>query len=657
MRKATDQIQMANAQVVIKPGVGRMNIYQICVWHKKFVMYATNKLYHRTAFAKNVEKMNKFSWVQTQHNWLFSAENYGATVLCHNFKGYDSYPVLKYLHENAILPKVMTTGSKYMSIEVPVCKIRFIDTLNFIPMPLADMPKAFGETELTKGYFQHLFYRHENQSVVLPHLPDVQYYNPDGMKPKARQKFLSWCSEHMNDNFNFQEELLRYCRSDVDILRRCCQQFRKIFMTITSKDGTLGIDPFESCITIASACNLVFRTYFLSLNSIGIIPLHGYRLEDKQSVMANQRMAFLAKQNNISIQHGRNIGEKFVGPYKLDGYNQTDKGDNVALEFHGCFWHGCPACYSRQTFNQVNNMTMSNPYMRTVEKKKYLEENGYTYVEKWECEFKKDLEKCAELREYVESLEIIAPLEPRDAFYGGRAEGFQLYETSSPVKTIKYYDVTSLYPFVNKTGKIPLGHPEIITENFDSIDNYEGLIKCKILAPRGLYMPVLPTRCNEKLMFSLCRTCSQNHQQGPYEHQDTDRAFTGTWVTDEVKMAIRKGYTLLSIYEVWNFTDISQYDPVSKSGGIFTNYVNTFLKVKQEASGWPDWCKSQEDKQQYIFQYLEKEGILLDYNNIKRNPGLRSIAKLMLNSFWGKFGQRANLTQTSYTSQINISTC
>ena len=417
---------------------------------------------------------------------------------------------------------------------------------------------------------------------------------------------------------------------------------------------TLGIDPFESCITIASACNLVFRTNFLSLNAIGIIPPHGYRPEEKtnnqSSLIAYQWLSFLAKQNNISIQHGRNIGEKHVGPYKLDGYYQTDKGENVALKFHGCSWHGCPACYSRQTFNQVNNMTMSDLYMRTVEKKKYLEENGYTYVEKWECEFKKDLEKCAELREYVESLEIIAPLEPRDAFYGGRTEGFQLYETSSPVKLIKYYDGTSLYPFVNKTGKISLGHPEIITENFDSIDNHEGLIKCKILAPRGLYMPVLPTRCNGKLMFSLCRTCSQNHQQGLCEHQDNDRAFTGTWVTDVVKMAIKKGYTLLSIYEVCNFTDISQYDPVSKSGGIFTNYVNTFLKVKQEASGWPDWCKSQEDKQQYIFQYLEKEGILLDYNSIKRNPGLRSIAKLMLNSFWGKFGQRANLTQTSYIS-------
>ena len=102
------------------------------------------------------------------------------------------------------------------------------------------------------------------------------------------------------------------------------------------------------------------------------------------------------------------------------------------------------------------------------------------------------------------------------------------------------------------------------------------------------------------------------------------------------KMAIRKGYTLLSIYEVWNFRDISYNMIRSQSlvGLLPIMLIHcTFLKVKQEASGWPGWCKSQEDKQQYIFQYLEKEVILLDYNNIKRNIGLRSKAKLMLNSF------------------------
>jgi hypothetical protein len=77
--------------------------------------------------------------------------------------------------------------------------------------------------------------------------------------------------------------------------------------------------------------------------------------------------------------------------------------------------------------------------------------------------------------------------------------------------------------------------------------------------------------------------------------------------------------------------------------------VNTFLK--QETSGWPEWCQSGNDKWGYIRDYHEKEGILLGYNNIKKNAGLRALAKLMLNSFWGKFEQRSNMPQIKYISE------
>lgn len=40
----------------------------------------------------------------------------------------------------------------------------------------------------------------------------------------------------------------------------------------------------------------------------------------------------------------------------------------------------------------------------------------------------------------------------------------------------------------------------------------------------------------------------------------------------------------------------------------------------------------------------------MDPAKIEKNPGRRSLAKLMLNSFWGKFGQRANQTQVSTCS-------
>ena len=39
------------------------------------------------------------------------------------------------------------------------------------------------------------------------------------------------------------------------------------------------------------------------------------------------------------------------------------------------------------------------------------------------------------------------------------------------------------------------------------------------------------------------------------------------------------------------FSKSTQYDSSTGQGRLFSAYVNRFLKVKQEASGWPDWCK------------------------------------------------------------------
>lgn len=154
----------------------------------------------------------------------------------------------------------------------------------------------------------------------------------------------------------------------------------------------------------------------------------------------------------------------------------------------------------------------------------------------------------------------------------------------------------------------------------------------------------------KKLLFGLCRTCMENQIQ-TCEHTNRDRMITGTWVTDEVKKAVEKDYILDKIFEVWHFDRISQYDPQTNSGGAFTDYVNTFLKMKQEASGWPKWCQTEDDRYKYIEEYHQREGIRLEYHNIASNPGLRALAKVMLNSFWGKIGQRENMPKTTYITE------
>src|SRR5215831_17449880 len=84
-----------------------------------------------------------------------------------------------------------------------------------------------------------------------------------------------------------------------------------------------------------------------------------------------------------------------------------------------------------------------------------------------------------------------------------------------------------------------------------------------------------------------------------------------------------------------------------RQGELFADYINRFLQLKQEASGWPSECENDDvAKEQYLKEYEASEGIALNKDNIVRNSGLRSVAKLCLNSFWGKFGQRTNLPNT-----------
>ena len=65
--------------------------------------------------------------------------------------------------------------------------------------------------------------------------------------------------------------------------------------------------------------------------------------------------------------------------------------------------------------------------------------------------------------------------------------------------------------------------------------------------------------------------------------------------------------------------------------------------------------KSEEDKRKYIQEFEEKEGITLNEENIKFNLGLRSLAKLALNSFYGRFSQRVNMQKCiSHTSRGHI---
>jgi hypothetical protein len=143
------------------------------------------------------------------------------------------------------------------------------------------------------------------------------------------------------------------------------------------------------------------------------------------------------------------------------------------------------------------------------------------------------------------------PLNTRDALYGGRTEAMRLHYRVRDGEQIRYCDVMSLYPYVCKYSKLPVGHRVIhvgdTCRDIDAMLQKEGFIKCCTLPPKRLFHPELPFRCNSKLLFSLCRTCATELNTSTVCSHETvaERALIGTWVMDEVRLAVQKGYRVL----------------------------------------------------------------------------------------------------------------
>ena len=576
-------------------------------------------------------------------------------IIFHNLKGFDGNFILRELYsQQRSVTTQLTVGAKVLSFQSG--PLTFKDSLCFLPIPLASFPGTFGITELKKGYFPHAFNVPHHQSYV-GRIPDVEFYDPEGMKDlKAKEQFERWHADQVARGvvFDFQGEMEAYCKSDVALLQAGCEAFCKQFAT------NAKFNPMAHCVTIASACNLYWRREQLAPDCIAVEPLQGWRgAQVNQSKAAFQWLYFresqIPKEGACAdrIRHARNGGEQRVmaggNGYLVDGF---DPVTNTVYEFHGCLWHGCRTCYRRERDikTSVNaDRTLNEVYVATCVKMQTLRTEGYTVVEMWECQWKKQLEDASSAAStFVKTLTLADPLQPREAFFGGRTGAVALYAQADESKEeqIHYLDVTSLYPWVNKTAKYPIGHPTIITNSGHlDIGEYFGVAHVDILPPTGLFHPVLPVRSGGKLTFPLCAACVGEEQAKPFlerrsscAHSNEARTLRGTWCTPEIERAISKGYTLLKIHEVWHF-------PASREG-LFAGYVNTWLKLKQESAGWPGWCTDDAHKQEYLRQYKEREGIDLDPQMVRKNPGRKGTAKLMLNSFWGKFGERQNKPTT-----------
>uniref|UniRef100_A0A914IBH3 DNA-directed DNA polymerase n=1 Tax=Globodera rostochiensis TaxID=31243 RepID=A0A914IBH3_GLORO len=469
--------------------------------------------------------------------------------------------------------------------EIKAGKVCFRDFWMLSQNPLSELPKTLELEMPAKLYFPHKYNRNENFGKRLPHLPPFEDYLPGGKKEKDYEKFEKWYNENYETEFELGEQLRIYCENDVEILMAAVLKFRKLFLDIT-KD----MDVIKDSVTIAGIVMKVFRAKFLKERHIPIVPEGGYEKADKQSKIAVRYFEWLAHREGVKVRHALNGGELKFGGYKVDCVVGAQKR---IIEFQGCAWHGCGKCYLPWT----------------------------------ECDVKKELKRNREMKKFFEGVPDKGPINPRDAFSGGRTMPFCLFAAASDKVEISMFDIISLYPFVNYDSPYPVGIPKIIqSQNYivnwtEPVDvPYDGLLKVKVVPPKDLMYPLLPLLLDDMLLFINCGVCAKKAKKEfvragdveKCEHSDEERALLGTFTSIELRKALELGYKVIRFYRAYHFEEFDTQ--------LFKGYVRMFLKIKVEASGWASDVKTEEEKQAFIDMYRGKYDIYLEPENMKKNP-------------------------------------
>jgi hypothetical protein len=197
--------------------------------------------------------------------------------------------------------KIIRNGSKIMELRYKTFVIR--DSSLFIPMALSQFSKAFNCNELKKGYFPHKFNLPANWNYIGPY-PEASMYQPEFMTREKKldfEKFYRHAKNHENEKpFNFKKDFEEYCWSDVLLLCDGCLQYSRLSRENSKlNDADKGYDPLVNCITLASACNNLYRRNYMPKDTIATLPPCGYNPKANLSRACELWLKYYSERHNI----------------------------------------------------------------------------------------------------------------------------------------------------------------------------------------------------------------------------------------------------------------------------------------------------------------------------------------------------------------------
>jgi hypothetical protein len=587
----------------------------------------------------------------------------GSQFFAHNAGRYDSIFVENFLVQNKqLLCNKIERGLKILQMHFSQIDITFKDSIHFIPTSLRCMSSDFGIQETKKGFFPHkLLSVHslkewKKDDYWIP-APEPHHYSSDFSNTKSGKEelkelelFLS--QQDYTSPWNVKDNAIAYCISDVKLLGETLLLFREQTLSLTSsipRDASVKFSEFDvlQYVTLPSAVMKFYMSQLLPQHQIGIIDSFKTSLAKEEeewlfweSIHTNVSITRVKKRDTISIS-----GESSVAIYR----------------YLNCYMHGCQYCYSHFGYNSRLRKSFKQCYEQMESDNEKLRQTSQGKLLKiiWECDWqdKRSEDDTKEwFKEQQDALYPLLPLDPRDAYKGGLTEVYKLYSGKSfqMVDFVSQYPTSLLgqsYDFI--TGEpiewyMPIGQPiQLIDVPIQYPFDKLGVVKCRILPPADLYTPLLGYSSpsivypgTTETLYGLCKSCMDSRNWESCPHSFEERSFIGTWTCSEIKYALTLGYQVLTIFEVWEYQQ--------KSNQLFRNFIVPFMiaKICCKRSGLVQ--DNQFTPQGEIIKNYVSDitGQVLTPEQFKDSPSERTIAKLIMNSFYGKWGQRSSFPET-----------
>ena len=619
--------------------------------------------------------------------YILDPKFYNYTFVSHAGSQYDMLLLLNEFLARRVDVKPLFEGNKCLLLEIGCLKLRFVDSYRYVKVPIRDFPKRFPELahgqENEKGFFPHLLNKSENYDYC-GSFPAREYFLDEYVTEEqmlSYQEFKNSWPE--GQEYNFRDEMHHYLKKDVAILRNGCLVFMREFFEFQQE---LNRENAEHCTQIKLKYMNEFKEFppsfyfhcfsspfftsgsflhsvflFFEMQDESFYLLSNQRGGRKTSLKEIQWLSYLESTGKvIRTEYNHPDGQKKVGSYFPDGYEECNDGRRVVYEFLGCCTHhhvsvnpDCPISghLSPEDFNPFFVRCESAAQRVQMKFNEYRKE-GCEVVALYECEFDARMRRDSAFRTFVNNQKRPNErLRIRTALRGGRVEVFRMLYTQPDIPNGEEFvvaDKNSLYPFTAATEKFPVGIPrKIIGEkamehiSWDSKGFYDssqgekkeihGLVHASVLPPDSLFLPVLPQVSNGKLKFALCQTCMDKSLDNLCKHCDEKRKMTSVWTVPELVFAIECGYR---ISNVWEMLAYDRCEPV------FKKFYMKLARMKMQAEGFPSYVKTEQEKKEYVAFTNEKmPGLNLTVADVKKNDSRRAFSKFCQNQGLGKLGQ------------------